>query len=337
MLTPLLVAATCAAVTIPATVERQFFIMGTTLTISATAPSVEQAAASIDRAFVAVQTTDRLLSTWHPESELAKVNAAPVGTSLLLSRELATILAEAFAWDSASGGTFHPAIGALISAWDLRGAGRVPSPTELQAARDAASARQFTLTRDGRIVRHHADAWLDSGAFGKGVALRAAAAALRATGITAATLNFGGQLLVIGNSASPIAIADPVRRDRKVVEIRIANQSVATSGQSERTLIVDGRSIGHVLDPRTGLPVPAWGSVTVVAPDPVTADVLATALLVLGPIDGLRWAATERKPIAALFIISGPEGLEYRATHAFEPFLATSHEHTKVRYDAHAP
>ncbi len=74
-----------------------------------------------------------------------------------------------------------------------------------------------------------------------------------------------------------------------------------------------GEALGHVLDPRSGRPAPAWGSVTVIARDAVLADAAATALFVLGPVEGYRWAG-RRGDLDALFLIERDGLLERRAT-----------------------
>ena len=89
-------------------------------------------------------------------------------------------------------------------------------------------------------------------------------------------------------------LADPRDRQRAVARIEIPSGSVATSGNSERGVVVDGRRIGHLLDPRTGRPAPDFGSLTVWAPTALEADCLATGLYVLGPEAALAWA--ERHP-----------------------------------------
>jgi thiamine biosynthesis lipoprotein len=125
-----------------------------------------------------------------------------------------------------------------------------------------------------------------------------------------ALLDFGGQVLAIGDWAIPVA--DPRDRGRPAVTLQLRDASASTSAQSERGIEVDGQWFGHVLDPRSGRPVPPWGSVTVVHDDPLTADVLSTALFVMGPDDGLHWAETHG--VAALFLIHTPAGLVVRAT-----------------------
>jgi thiamine biosynthesis lipoprotein len=145
---------------------------------------------------------------------------------------------------------------------------------------------------------------MDTGGFGKGAALGAARSALLRHGVESSYLNFGGQVLTLGTDRGAdwiVPVAHPSRRDEPVMRIRLRGRSASTSSQSERHLDVDGRRLGHILDPRTGEPVPAWGSVTVVAEDPAFADALSTALLVLGPKAALAWGAS-REDIGVLVL-----------------------------------
>ncbi len=128
----------------------------------------------------------------------------------------------------------------------------------------------------------------DSGAFGKGYALD------RMLALTTgdALIDFGGQLIVRGEHE--VAIADPKHRDVPILALKLANASLSTSSTSEQP--------NHIIDPRTGNPVPARGSVSVIADDGLTADILSTALYVMGEDEGLRWA--DDHGVAAIFIDS---------------------------------
>ncbi len=137
--------------------------------------------------------------------------------------------------------------------------------------------------------------WLDAGGFGKGLALREAALALREEG-GRGVLNFGGQVLAEGTEAR-VGVAHPLDRERAVATLVLRDASAATTAASERFIEVDGERYGHVLDPRTGMPVRPWGSVTVVAEDPLVADVLSTALFVMGPESALRWAVDRQEGV----------------------------------------
>ncbi len=277
--------------------------MGTTLRIEISAPHAEAAAAS-EEVLAAIEGWEPVLSTWSAEAELARANRAPVGECVTITPGLTEALAEAGLWVERTGGAFDPAVGSLVDAWDLRGRGRVPAPAELEAARGAAGWHLVQLGPGRCLRRRDARTWLDSGGFGKGLALRSALAALRARG-HAALLDFGGQVAVAG-APRDVLVAHPAARTRPAATITGVSGSAATSAQSERRVVVDGAEFGHLLDPRTGRPAPAWGSVTVVAADPFAADVLSTALFVLGPDAALAWA-TGHPEVGVLVLEDGPE------------------------------
>lgn len=299
--------------------------MGTTLRVAVAAPSRGEGIQAIEGAFGAVRRVDSLLSTWRDDSEIARLNHAPPKQPVTLPVDLYVHLAEAAHWTRRTAGAFDPAIGPLIDAWELRGSGRVPSSQALSAARAASGMERFIFADERRtITRPNTAAWIDTGAFGKGVALREARRVLQAAGIHSGILNFGGQVLVLGVPEQGqdwvIPVAHPRRRSEAVAQLHLRDRSASTSSQSERFVIVAGRRLGHILDPRSGQPVPAWGSVTVVAEDPTVADVVSTALLVLGPEEGLRWARAHRD-LGVLFLIDRDGRLERRWNAALEQFL----------------
>jgi FAD:protein FMN transferase len=113
-----------------------------------------------------------------------------------------------------------------------------------------------------------------------------------------------------------VAVADPRRRDRPALHVRMATGSLSTSAGSERDLFVNGVRIAHHFDPRTGLPASFDGSVTVWHTRGLAADALSTALYVMGPEAGLRWA--EARGIAACYLIPDRGALRVEATRAFE-------------------
>ncbi len=307
--------------------ERQAFIMGTTLQISVAAASRSEAIQATEHAFEAVRRMDDLLSTWRDDSEIARLNHAPPGRAIALSPQLYQLLDDASRWSELTEGAFDPAVGSLIDAWDLRGSGRIPDPAALKRARAARGLSHFVFSPPKRTVsRTDSAAWIDTGGFGKGVALREARRALLQRGVTSASLNFGGQVLVLGHDRSGgdwlVPVAHPGDRDAPAAWLRLRERSASTSAQSERFTIVNGRRLGHILDPRCGQPVPAWGSVTVLASDPAVADVVSTALMVLGPDDGMRWARS-RRDVAVLFLILRDSGVERRWNAALEDFLVT--------------
>lgn len=230
-------------------------------------------------------------STWDPASAWSRLNAAG-GRALPMDAEWLDLLAEAQAWQGRTGGAFDPVLGALMRAWGIREGGRrPPSAAELERARRASGSALLHLDRQAGTARLlDPEAALEEGGFLKGYALDRMRAA---AGTPSGLLDFGGQLLAWGR---PVAaeVADPRERRRPRLRILLREASLACSGTSER-----GR---HILDPRSGEPCPAWGAVAVVAPRGLTADILSTALYVLGPERGLAWA--DRHGTAAAFLLN---------------------------------
>jgi len=287
--------------------------MGTRLRIVAEAPSRKGAERTTEVALREVERLDRMLSTWDPLSELSQVNTAPAGSRVPVSKELAALLAEAESWARRAGRAFDPTVGALVDAWDLRGAGRVPDEAELARAISATGPWVLDV-EDAAAVRRSSSGWIDSGAFGKGAALRSAARILRPSDARRVLLDLGGQIWAAAPADEPwpVEVAHPIHRQKPAAHLEVAGVSVATSGASERP--------GHLLDPRTGRPAPAWGSVTVVSADPLEADVLATALYVMGPEAGLDWALAQPH-MAALFLRPSETGVTASWTPAMERWL----------------
>lgn len=304
-------------------IEREAVLMGTRLRARIGAADREVAVAASERTFAEIRRLERVLSTWRGDTEMGRLNGYRPETPFRPSRELFSLLLETRAWSRATGGAFDPGIGPLVDAWDLRGRGRRPSGPELERARATSGFGQFALDVGGGTIRRlDAEAWIDAGAFGKGAALRAARRVLLSAGIRSALLDFGGQVVAIGSdeggSGWTLGVAHPKRRAEPVGLLRLRDQSAATTSASERFVTVDGEVLGHVLDPRTGRPVPAWGSVTVVADDPLVADVCSTALFVLGPREGMRWVEA-REGIAVLFLEAAGGELEATWNERMEP------------------
>lgn len=312
-------AALAALATVPAqdaapTVERMVVAMGTTLRLELWAPSRAIGLRAAEAAVRAVEAAERRLSTWRPDSELAQLHAVPSGQPAALSCELARDLAAARSWWQATNGAFDPALGALVDAYDLRGAGRWPDANARSTAqRDSGFAH---LDLAGRTAVRRRAIRLDAGGFGKGAGLDAAGHEALAAGATGVCLDFGGQVLVVGTprpGARSIALADPRNRNLTVLRLRVDRGSLATTGNSERGRIVAGRRLGHVIDPRTGLPAADFGSVTVWSADAFAADCLSTALFVMGPDRALAWAAA-RADVEALVLHVDGDRLRARAT-----------------------
>jgi thiamine biosynthesis lipoprotein len=290
------------AVALPgqAEVRRTVATMGTWLELEVSAKDRNGALAASEAAVRAVAAVEARLSTWRPDSEISRAHATLPGQWVALGAATAADLQFAFDFACESGGTFQPTIGALLDAHGLRGERRWPTAAALATAL-AASAGNMVELRADAMRRQDAAAWVATDGFAKGIALRAAAAAVRAAG-AAATFDFGGQWFVEGGRPARLQLAHPDQRDRAVATFLLQpGFSASTTGNGERRELVDGRPFGHLFDPRTGGFAADFGSVTVVAADPARADAASTALFVAGPADGI--ALAERLRVEAVFVV----------------------------------
>ncbi len=284
--------------------------MGTELHVEVAAADRATALRASEAAIRAIEAAEARLSTWRSDTELARLNALAVGQSTELSAELAAELAAAWACAARTHSAFDPTVAPLTAAWGLRHGGQWPDDRTLSEARARVGIEGLSL--NGRCAIKRRDVAVDEGGFGKGAALDHAVAAGVAAGARELTLNFGGQVSHVGPGRW-IPLADPTDRRRTAVEVYLDGRALATSGNSERGVTLNGHRVGHLLDPRSGMPAPDVGSVSVLAPSAIEADCLATGLYVLGPEAALHYAATT-PGVDVVVLTRGPDGLTTRTS-----------------------
>lgn len=246
---------------------------------------------------------DRELSRWEASSALSRLNAS-VGMSVVVPPMLRRALVLAWRAFRITNGRFDPRIiGALEAAGERAGVSLPPSPTVL-------SPHDRWICACGPRVR--LDAPIDLGGIGKGLALRWSAAALRRAGHGDFLLQAGGDLVArgIGPAGQPwvVGLEDPASGDRAPTTVELCDAALATSSIAVRQWLgPDGSLRHHLIDPATGRPGdPVWHSVTVMAPDPVWAEVaskvgflagagIGPALAVLPGMTTARWYADPRR------------------------------------------
>jgi FAD:protein FMN transferase len=294
----------------PVEVERTVYLMGTRATLAVKAPDRVVALRQLDRMVRSLEQTEATLSTWRQSTELGRLNRQPVGEPFEVGSDVCALWPILTHWHQKTDGAFDPAVGALIEAWGLREGGRRTSAAQLASARAASGFKHFAFDSGSGACRvtRLADVTVDAGAFGKGEALRRLQADRESD--LPWRVDLGGQVAVSTATRRPggwpAAIAHPARRGEPVMDIVLTEGSLATSGASERSVSVDGERIAHILDPRTGETVSRRESVTVWHQDPLVADLLSTALYVMGPEAGVLFA--ESHGLAVLFLTPSSEG-----------------------------
>jgi thiamine biosynthesis lipoprotein len=286
--------------------EREVYSMGTSLRITLLEEDSDKALHDSEELIQVVEAADRQLSTWKPESELSRLNAAKIGQPVKVSTQLFDLMHEAKEWMMLTNGAFDPGIGRLLQLWKVHDSFRVPSQTEISSAVDVSGLRYLSMNRKTLTVTKIKDVQIDPGAFGKGEALDRAIQLAGSRKMAPLIIDFGGQVMVHGEIAWTIGIAQPSHRTKTEKEqLTLKSGSLSTTGFSERSGKIGERTINHILDPITGNPADPFGSVTVWHSKALIADILSTALYVMGPTAGYKWAIQNK--IAAAFIIDSPK------------------------------
>jgi len=244
----------------------------------------------------AVDAVDNQMSTWKPDSDLMRLNRAPVGDWVEVPPDLVRVLALGLAIGRASGGAFDIGMGDAVRAW-----GFGPEPAVPQAIRTAMAAPRLPahdlLELEGTIVRKTGPIALDLNGIAKGHGVDRLAEVLRDHGIQAGLVGIDGEMRAIGlrPDGMPWAVAvEAPHHDRRTAHsiLSLQDAAVATSGDYRHWINVQGRRLSHTMDPRRGAPLQASpASVTVIAPTCAMADAWATALMVSGAKAGANLAA----------------------------------------------
>lgn len=265
----------------PVAADRQYRdgqqVMGTVLETTVEAADRAAARRLSQRALAVARHWDDVLTTWRPEGELARLNAAAGNGDVAIGADLAAALKRMRALSAATGGAFDPGVGALVDWW------RLPAPRRAAVPRPALPAGiAAALHVAAGHARLAAGARLDAGGIGKGIALDAMGEVLRQGGATAAFLDFGGSSqLALGRFAEPsdqARVAVSGLADGELlgtVVLRAAALSTSRSGAA-------GEVAGAIIDPRDGEPVREPRLATVFASDATSAEAWSTALVVLG-------------------------------------------------------
>lgn len=272
------------------------------------------------------------LSTYRADSELSKFNAAPAESWFEVSADVAHLTAKSLEISHRSGGAFDATVGPLVDLW---GFGPVtqephaPDDTQINEAMSLIGHHHLSVNRSTRAIRKNRhELHLDLSGIGKGSGVDQVADYLADIGVERFLVDIGGDMRVHRRSPSDptwrIGIERPVIGPRTIHRvIEVGDGAVATSGDYRNFIRAEGAHYSHIIDPRTGSPVRHdLASVTVIAPTAEEADAWSTALMVLGPDNGV--ALANRKDLAAFFIVRGGNRLIDLASSEFNRFLVTS-------------
>jgi thiamine biosynthesis lipoprotein len=251
------------------------------------ASDADTARAWSDAAIAEVRRIEAKYSRYRDDSVTTVINRAAGGDPVEVDVETAGLIDFGAALHAQSEGCFDLTSGVLRRVWDFK-VQRLPAQQQIEAVLPLIGWSKVEW-RDGRLRLPQAGMEIDFGGIGKEYAADRAGTALLESGAAHGLVNLGGDVRVIGPTpdGSPwrIAIQHPRGRPgQTLARLDVASGALATSGDYERFIVVDGRRYCHVMDPRSGWPVGAFQSVSVVAPLTIAAGACATVAM-LYPIE----------------------------------------------------
>lgn len=305
----LLVGSGCAVLSSSApavVVKRTQMHMGTLASITAVASTDQAANRAIDAGFKEVKRLEQLLSTWIPQSELSRVNAAAGVMPIPVSPDTLAVVQRAMQAAEMTGGGFNIAIGPAVEAWNVIDGQRIPTESELDALRPLLDLQAVHVdVRERTIFLKKAGMRIDVGGIGKGYAADQAVEAMRKAGAVAGVVALSGDIKTFGRLPGgkmfPVGIQHPREDGSVLVWIDLEDEAISTAGDYERFFEREGVRYHHILDPRTLQPARSCQSVTVIAKEGVWADGLDTGIFVMGPERGME--LVERLPDVEAIIV----------------------------------
>ena len=245
-----------------------------------------------------IQRLEQRYSRYRDDSDLSALNrVAAAGGSIEVDDETAALLDYAAACHAQSGGRFDITSGLLRRLWHW-GSGRLPTPEAVAALLPRIGWQHVVWQRPQlRFIQPGME--LDFGGIVKEYAADRAAALLLDAGVQHGLVNLGGDVRALGPQPGgepwQVGVRDPHRPGELLATVALHHGALASSGDYERCIVVDGVRHGHILDPRTGWPVQGLAAVSVAAPLAVVAGSATTIAMLMGPV-GSAWLAQSGLP-----------------------------------------
>ncbi|HPH86078.1 MAG TPA: FAD:protein FMN transferase [Ferruginibacter sp.] len=276
--------------------KRVLRLMGNRFEISVVASAEEKDFAEhcIDQAIVEIQRIEKLLTTFDESSQTNQVNAAAGLHPVKVDREVFELISRSIRISEITQGAFDISYGSIDKKlWNF--------DKNMTALPDEATAKKMVRLINYRniildpekntVFLKEAGMRIGFGGIGKGYAAERAKMVLKQLGVKGGIVNAAGDLTTWGLQPDgkpwTIGIASPDKSNQPFSYLDITNAAIATSGNYEKFIIIDGKKYSHTIDPKTGLPVQGIKSVTIISPNAEIADAMATPVMIMGIKVGL--------------------------------------------------
>lgn len=290
-------------------------------------PDAEALQAEIDRL---LEEVNDQMSTYRKDSELSRFNQYQGLDAFKVSSQTALVVKEAIRLNGLTLGALDVTVGPLVNLWGFGPEARpeiVPTDEELNARQANVGIEHLTATSSS-LTKDIPNLYVDLSTIAKGWGVDVVADYIESQGIHNYMVEVGGEIRLKGKNREDIgwriAIEKPSVDERTIQEIiEPGDMAVATSGDYRIYFERDGVRYSHIINPETGKPIRhKVVSVTVLDASSMTADGLATGLMVLGEEKGMEIANQQNIPV--FMVVKTDDGFQEIASEAFKSFMNKS-------------
>jgi len=240
-----------------------------------------------------IERIERLISSWDANSQTAEINRKAGITPVKVAKELYDLIARSIEISKITQGAFDISYAALDPVWFFDGRMKaVPSESErLKSVQNIGFKDLVLNAKEQTVYLPKKGMKIGFGAIGKGYAADATKKLMKSLGVSSGIINASGDLTSWGKKPDgtdwQVGISNPENPAKVFSWFPVRDAAVATSGNYEKYVTLEGKQYSHIMDPRTGIPVSGIKSVTVFAPKAELADAFATAVFIMGIDTGI--------------------------------------------------
>ncbi|PQA97347.1 FAD:protein FMN transferase [Chryseobacterium piscicola] len=243
----------------------------------------------IETAVLEIQRIENLLTTYKDNSQTHIINQNAGIRPIKVDSEVFELIERSLRISHITDGYFDISYGGIDkSFWNFnRDMKQLPDPELVKKHLKLVNYKNIILDQENHTVfLKEKGMRIGFGGIGKGYAAEMAKRVLQEIGVVSGVVNASGDLTTWGTQADgkpwTIGIADPDNAALPFSYMNITNTSVATSGNYEKFVMIDGKKYSHTINPKTGMPVSGIKSVTIICPNAEIADAMATPVGIMG-------------------------------------------------------
>jgi thiamine biosynthesis lipoprotein len=283
-------------------------LMGNRFELSVVSDDAQWAANRIDDAVEEISRIEKLFTTFNESSQTSLINQHAGINPVRVDREVYELVQRSLKISELTQGAFDITYGSIDKRlWNFDTTmTELPDPKIAKQSVRLINYRNVILDEnDCTVFLKEKGMRIGFGGIGKGYAADKAKHILRQKGVESGVVNASGDLsawgMRPGGKPWTIGIADPYTKVTPFSTLDISNMAVATSGNYEKYVVINGKKYSHTIDPKTGLPVEGIKSVTIITPNAELADAMATPVMVMGIKAGLN-LINQMRGIACIII-----------------------------------